>query len=710
MKKILSIVCLSAACQAGAQEIEEIVVKAHPLSEQGLAQSTIVLRGDELAENLQSSLGETVAGSPGIRSASFGGAVGRPVIHGLGGARVKTTEDRIDSLDVSVTSGDHAVTVEPFIADQITVLKGASTLLYGAGAIGGVVDTETGRIPTEVPEAPISGRAELRAGDNADTRTGAVRLDGRLSDAVAWHLDAFSKEADDYEVPGEVESRALRASEGESLEDGESQLLPGSRYSIDGGALGVSWVSEVGMIGVSVSKLNSDYGLIGGHNHEHDDDHDDHDDDHDDHDDDHDDHDDDHDDHDDDHDEHDDDHDEEFELDDVGRIDLEQTRVDIEAQLNDPLRGIESLNLRVGINDYQHKEIEASGEVGTLFDNQAWEARLEAKHVAIGGWSGVLGVQLNDRDFSALGEEAFVPPVNTSASGLFWVGENNYSGFSVEGGVRVERVEHDPETSLSEREYNTTSASLGVVVPQSDALTWSALLDYTERAPSIEELYSNGAHLATQTFVIGDVDLETESGAGVTLSTNYESDLFDVRASVYHTRFNDFIYQANTGLIDDELPVFAYRQVDAAFTGLDLELGVHVGHFASGDLDVTAMFDTVNADLESGSGNSEQALPRIPSDRLGVGLAWSGDAFSAKLNYTYVAAQRDVAILELPTESYTDISARLSYRMDVSSTEVTVFLQGRNLGDEEQRNHTSFIKDLAPAAGRRIEAGLRFLF
>ena len=154
------------------RHIEEIRVLAHPLAEEGSAQSITVLSGEELAKNVQGSLGETLKGEAGIQTASFGSAVGRPVIHGLGGARVKTTQDRIDSLDVSVTSGDHAVSVEPFIANQITVLKGASTLLYGSSAIGGVVDVETGRIPRQLPDE-AQGRAQIRAADNANALTGA---------------------------------------------------------------------------------------------------------------------------------------------------------------------------------------------------------------------------------------------------------------------------------------------------------------------------------------------------------------------------------------------------------------------------------------------------------------------------------------------------------------------------------------------------------
>lgn len=680
MKKVICLIglCVYGQAQAQSDELEEIVVRAHPLSGEGLSQSTTVLTGESLAEELQSSLGETLGSSAGIRSASFGGAVGRPVIHGLGGARIKTTEDRIDSLDVSVTSTDHAVTVEPFIASQITVLKGASTLLYGSGAIGGVVDTQTGRIPIELPDEPLSGRIELRASDNADARTGAARLDGRLGESVAWHLDAFSKQADDYEIAGELESVALRAQEGEEHdEEGSVDVLEGSRYDVDGGAFGASFLGDAGFLGMSISTLNAEYGLVGGHAEEEGDEH-----------------------------EEGEEHEEEEEQ--PGRIDLRQTRYDLEAQVNNPFAGVEKINARLGINDYQHDEIEGNGEIGTSFDNQAWEGRVELSHAPIADFTGALGLQLSGREFSALGEEAFVPPVETDSQGLFWVGERDFNAFSLETGLRFESTDHSPSLAdLPDLNFSTTSASLGLIVPQNENQTWSVLLDYSERAPSIEELYSDGPHLATQRFEIGKPDLIKESGLGLTLTWNYQSDYFDATASVYRTRFNDFIYQSATGEEEDGLPVLVYLQDDARYTGIDIELGFHLAEVAGGDLDLIAKFDTVDAEVTAAGG---QPLERIPSNRIGVGFAWQNGGWRTKLDYTHTSAQSDVAEFELPTDSYNDLSLRASRRIEIADQALTFFVQGRNLTDEEQRQHTSFVKDVAPAPGRRIELGVRYQF
>ena len=184
--------------------IEEVVVIGHPLSGEGFSQAVEVLVGDELERKAADSIGATVGNQPGVHNSSFGAAVGRPVIHGLDGARVPVMEDRIYTMDVSVTGSDHVTIVEPFIANGVEILKGSGTLLYGSGTIGGVVDVHTSRIPHDATDG-VNGKLDLRAGDNGDGRNSSFRLDGGAG-RFAWHVDGFAREADDYAIPGFVES------------------------------------------------------------------------------------------------------------------------------------------------------------------------------------------------------------------------------------------------------------------------------------------------------------------------------------------------------------------------------------------------------------------------------------------------------------------------------------------------------------------------
>ena len=655
--------------------IEEVLVSAHPLSGEGLAQAIQTLSGKQLLRNLAPSLGETLAAQPGIHSASFGQAVGRPIIHGLGGARVRVMEDRLSTMDVSVTSGDHATSVEPFIADKIEVLKGASTLLYGNGAIGGVVDVHTGRVPHLRADDATTGRFEASVANNGDQENFAGRIDGSFENLL-WHVDAFDRRAENYKINGFAESGALRASEeeeeGHEEEEEARDTLPGSHYKTDGGALGFSYATEKGFVGAAISRTQALYGLPGGHEDEA-----------------------------------------------VGAgaqptvssaltpvLDMEQTRIDVETGIKNPFGTFSSLNLRLGHNDYEHSEIEPDGEVATFFQNDAFESRLELTKEA-DNQRNVYGVQFDQRDFSVEGEEAFVPGVDSRSLGAFWLNETSFERFDLETGVRVERVSHKPVTGAS-RAFTTLAASGGLVIPLGEQLTWKLAVDYAERAPVGEELYSFGPHLATNRFEIGDAGLDEESVVSATVGLSYSNAAWDVTLSVYHSDFNDFIYQSSANRELDELPVFLWDQDDATFTGIDGEIIYTTNLFGERDLSFRAFFDMVSTDIDS---TSESNLPLIPPSRVGLSSDLDWQNFALSLDYVHAFKQDDVASFELPTDSYNDLSLYLGWQIPTSrDADLELFLRGDNLTDSEQRHHTSFIKDSAPQPGRRVALGLRYTF
>ena len=699
--------------------IEVLEVRAHPLSAEGLSQAAVALDGEELERELATSIGETVARQPGVHSAAYGEAVGRPVIHGMSGARVRIMEDRIDAMDASITSADHAITIDPSIANGIEILKGPSTLLYGAGAIGGVVDVHTGRIPHSSPDG-VSGKLDVRGTDNGNGRSAAFRLDGGTG-SVAWHLDAFTRSADAYDIPGYAESARFR--ELEELEEHEEDdhdeeghdededhhdeeedhheeeeafgNLPGSQVDGQGGAFGLSIVGDWGFAGVSVSTLRYDYGLPGVHHHHHEDEHDD--------------------DHDEEGEHHDDEeegahededhHDDELHAEEEeGNVllELEQTRVDFEAGVSDPFPAFTSLNVRFGVNDYEHVEAEPTGDVGTRFQNSAYETRIELADQDDSGFDGAFGVQFGTREFSAIGLEAFVPPVDTGSFGAFWVGERSFEGFDLETGFRLDRVSHEPSVG-SGSDFTTFSASLGFVIPTGDGLI-GLQGDYSSRAPIAEELYSDGPHPATQSFEIGDPGLDAETALNAAATFSWATDRIEWSATAYATSFADHIYQFATGEMEDGLAVLRYGQADAVYRGVDFQASAQLAEFNGGSLSGRFLFDTVAAELDV-SGNDQ--LPRLPASRAGVGLELDRGRLTASVDFMRVFEQDDPGPQELATDAYDDVRAYLGVDL---GEKARFYIRGRNLTDEEQRQHTSFVKEFAPLPGRTLEAGLRLAF
>jgi len=673
--------------------LEEVVVSGHPLSAEGLAQPFVLLDGDELRSAQAASIGETLTRLPSITTTSFGQAVGRPVIRGLDGARVKVLEDRIDTLDVSVSSPDHATTIEPFIAESIEVYMGPSTLVYGSGASGGVVDVHTNRIPHSMPEK-TSARLEVRGADNADRRTAAGSIDGG-SGQFAFHADAFYRDADDYDIPGFAESSRFRALEeehgdeehGDDHEGDEQEArgtLPGSFLETYGGAVGASYVSDTGFFGMSVSRYESNYGLPG-HSHGHHEEGEGH--------------------------EGEEHEGEEHEGEEHGEeegspeLDLKQTRVDLEWGQQLDIAGLDSLNLRIGYNDYEHVEFEPNGESGTKFELEGFEGRFELAHSQWNGINGSAGIQISTREFSALGEEAFVEPVDTHSYGAFYVGQTALGELAIEGGLRVERVELSPDNA-SDQNFSLFSGSLGFIQPLSSALNLTGQLDYSSRAPVAIELFADGAHLATQSYEIGDPELDEERASNASIGLKYQSDDWLLAVNTYYTQFDGFIYEQSTGEVRDDLPVLQWRQDDASFYGADLQAQWAALNWNRGALRLSASVDTVRGKLDDGD---NQNLPRIPPVRWSLGASLSWAALSAEMGYTRAEKQDDTAEQELVTDGYDDVYLRLVYAMSVRDSQMELFLNGNNLTDDEQRLHTSFIKDLAPQPGRSVELGFRVM-
>lgn len=688
--------------------LDAIEVHATPLTgtAEDLARPVSVLSGERLDEAKANSLGETVGKLPGVQSSYFGPGVGRPIVRGFDGARVQVLSDGLGSGDVSTVSVDHAVSIEPFLANQIEVLKGPATLLYGSGAIGGAVNVVDGRIPETATAQPLEGRAELRGNSVNSEKTGMARLDATsASGNVVFHFDALHRETGDYEIPGFSESAARLAEEGETPDPETRGVLSNSFVRTDSGALGVSWVGDRGFVGVDTSLFNTRYG-VPGHAHEHE------------------------------HEEEPAPGEEEEHSEEGGvRIGMDQRRYELRGGIND-LGIFKSLRAKVARTDYTHTEYEGD-EVGTVFDNTSTEGRVELVHQPFAGWDGAFGLQAGQREFLAIGDEAFVPASKSRDTGLFWLGERSFGQLKVELGARYDRNKIDVDDAASaivarpDRDFDTTSASAAVKWEASDAIHLSFGLDRAQRAPTAEELYSNGLHVATQSFEIGTADLDAETANRVELGLHWHAGPLKASASLYHVRYDDFVYLADTGISEDEMPVRLWSQGDARFNGAEAEVDWNFADNASGAWNLRVFGDVVRGEL-TGTGTREVPiallhgdhthdytaqvalggnLPRIAPSRLGGELRWELNQWRASVGAVRYAKQDHVAAFESATPGYTMLDAHVAWHQDTPAGNAwEVFLDGSNLLDEEARPHTSFLKDLAPLPGRGVAFGVRMFF
>lgn len=648
----------------------EIVVTASPLGQRSNETATpvITLTDDELVHRRQATLGETLAGQPGINFDNFGGGAGRPVIRGQTAPRVQTLTDSANLQDASTISPDHAVTTEPLLLRGIEVLRGPAALLYGGGAIGGAINLLDEKVPTRLPENGIAAAVEGRLGTADDERSAVGGVTVGLG-PFALRAEGVYRNSDDYRVPGSFGSKRVA----------------GSYNDTNTITLGGSWIGDRGYLGVAYTRQRSEYGLpghehayegchphgaelhCGGHGDEEGHDHD--------------------------HDHAGEDHAHE----EVPFVKLRSERFDIRSEYADPLPGFEKVRLRMSFTDYRHDEIE-DGEVGTTFLNKAHDIRFELNHKPIGSLRGVMGVQHSESDFSALGEEAFLPGSVTRNTALFLMETLKV------GPVRFElagrREWQSIETVPGQRAEHTPFSVSGAAV-------WDFGSDYSlalslarsQRAPNVQELFADGVHLATNTYELGTETLGKETARSVDLTLRKTRGATTFTLSAYHQDFNNYIFAQTLDRFED-FRLVQYTGVDAKFTGVDGE----VRHQLTPNLALGAFGDYVRAKVKDGGGN----LPRIPAGRLGARVDGDWGPLSADVEYYHVFDQNRVADYETQTPGYDIVNATLAYHVDLGTRVRTeLFLRGMNLTNELAFNHASFIKDASPLRGRNVVLGIR---
>lgn len=665
------------------REIGTDIIVTAPFARDRFALTTAVgvLQGEDLVRDMRPTIGETLARQPGVSASFFGPNASRPILRGLDAERVRILTDGIGSFDVSNTSADHAVAINPLTADRVEIVRGPAALLFGSSAIGGVVNVTDRRIAREIPEEFAHIDAAANVGSAARERGVGAALDVPVgSSGLVAHADGSFRKTGDYRVGGYIFSKELReeAAEqgGEVAEEAEARgRVPNTDSRTWEAAGGLSWIGDRGNLGVSIARLESNYGVPGtldlhgdedGHDHDHED--------------------------------------EEHGHDDV-RIDMRQTRVDARAEI--PLFGaFDRLNFRFGWADYRHDEIESTGEIGTSFFSEALEARMELVQHDNGGWKGASGAQIMSRRFEAVGEEAYIPLNITDQFGLFTAQTVSLGGVDLEAGGRYEhsRVRSAP-VDVS-RSFNAFSGSAGVSVPLGDNVRFAASLAYTERAPAAEELLADGAHAATGSFELGNPELDKERSLGAEAVVRGRGQGWRFEVSGFFNRFYDFIYLNPTGEEEDGLPVFAYLQDGARHWGFEAEGGVTLFETDGVRFEATGLVDFVRADILGGKGPA----PRIPPLRLVGGLEADGGRFGGRLEVEHATRQDRTAAYESETPGWTMVNLSATWNPFGKDNQTAIVASVNNIFDVNARRHSSLLKDYAPLPGRDFRLGARFSF
>ncbi len=641
---------------AAQEEGESEIVVTAPLEGSRIEslQGAEVLRRDDIIEQLNGGLGDTLDATPGIATTFFGAGASRPIIRGLGEDRVRVLQNGIGAIDASTASPDHAVTSDGLDAERIEVLRGAAALAYGGNAIGGVVNVIDQSIPTrEIDGVAFDGLAAYSTVD--EDAQGAANVGFGVGD-FALRLSAAARDADPYDTPI-----------GEAL----NQWTSVRSYGVGG-----SWLGDWGFAGVAVKRTEDEYGLLP-----------------------------------------------EDPLQPGGHIEMEQTRVETRGDFRVDWGAFDRIDFGFQTSEYEHTEFEGDGAPGTQFTSEGWEGRLEAHH-EVGRLSGALGLQFSDVDFAAEGDEAFITATNTQDSGVFAVERYDLGGWGFEGGVRYERREIDNE-AFGSREFDGVSGSVGMFVRPAEGWFVGATVAHTERAPTAIELFSDGPHLATANYELGNPDLDQEIATSFEASARYQRGPVRFEMNLYGIEFADYIALVERGDVwwldedtdtsgfapdeasapagaDEILTVFNFVQRDATFIGGELSAAAQL--FEVGGFAITAdgALDIVRAEFVGGG-----HPPRIPPRSLTLGLEAENEYWTARVEAVDTAKQDQLASFETETDGYTFFNAGLAWRPNETWT---LRLDGRNLTDELGRVHSSFLKDDLPLPGRNFRLTLQASF
>lgn len=655
----LASLSLPAVAQGEAKSLAPVIVTATPFNASEEAQiltPATVLSGDALRNKLESSLGNTLSRELGVSSSAFGTGASRPIIRGLEGPRIRILQNGMSVLDASSLSNDHAVGVETSTARQIEILRGPAALLYGSGAIGGLVNVVNDRIPTVLSPKP-TGEAEVRFGTADREKSLSFSVDG-ASGPVGLHIDGSLRDTDDYKIPGFAVVNDPTSSHGR---------LPSSFTRANSLGLGASHVSDWGHVGASVGTRRDRYGIP---------------------------------------------------TDEQSFITLSQTRFDLDSLVRQPFAGFDAFKFKLGHTDYKHTENLQDGTPATDFKNRAVETRWELAHKPIAEWRGTLGIQTENSKYSALAADGSgpetVPVTKSSSLAGFLVEERDFGPLRASGGVRIESVKRRPEASagLPDRSFSLGSYSVGGLWAFAPGYSFGPTLSIAQRAPAIEELYSNGPHEATRTFDIGDAALRKETSRNVELTLQKTEGRFRWKANLFQNNVKNFVYGRSDGtLVDDDGTVdpdgeFMQRfwsQADATIRGAELEASYNLH---GEGLSLRGFADTSRGKLD-GAGS----LPLQPATRFGIDADFKQGPWRTGLGILRARSQDRLATFETaPTSGYTQLDAHLSYTQRVGTAQMTGFILARNLLNEEIRLSTSLLKDMAPLPGRTLIVGVRTRF
>lgn len=604
-----------------------------------------VMAGDELQRQMESTVAATLASMPGMAATSMGPTVTQPVVRGLTGDRVLMLEDGIRVGDASNSGTDHTTALDPASARRIEVVRGPGALLYGGNALGGVINVIRDEIPSNVPHH-VTGSGMLQTQTVTGSMAGSAATVFGLTEHVPVRVEAAVRRGGDLRTP--------------------FGTLPNTDGATVSGGAGASFLAPWGHVGAAVRGYRNHYGIpggfVGGHT-------------------------------------------------EGVRIEMDRGSARVQTLVDEPAGLFRQIRLDASYTWYEHREIEPPDILGTLYRRQNLNGDVLARH---GGWgpftAGALGARVAWEDFG-FGGGLYTPNTRRTQAAAYFLEEMDLDPLLISWGLRYDLVGTDPleenrDSDIGEirdRTFHSFSGSVGVLYSAASGLSVGASAARAYRSPDINELYSEGPHLAAYSFEVGNPSLEGEVGRGLDVFLRFESERLRMEAAGFYNDIKGYVYGEDTGELSRVLlPIYQFRSNHAVFRGFEASADVHAG----GGLALEGVVSSVRGSLKE----SGDPLPLVPPLKGHAALKYEHPRWWVRGEAEMAASQERVGEFEEPTDGYTVFNASAGVRLTLRGRLNVLTVRLDNATDTEYRNHLSRVKEIMPAAGRGLSVTYRVVF
>ena len=604
-----------------------------------------VVAGEELQGRLEGTVASALAGQPGLAVATMGPATARPVIRGMGGDRVLILEDGVRIGDVSSSASDHATALDGSSARRVEVVRGPATLLYGSGALGGVVNVIRDEIPTTVPNR-LSGFALLRSATASASLAGSAVSTFKVAERVPLRIEASGRRAGDLRTPVGV----LRNTGADSWNVGA----------------GTSYVADWGHAGAAFRSYGNNYGIpggfVGGHE-------------------------------------------------EGVAIEMERMSTKLRTVVDQPTGPFETIEVHGSYTWYRHQEIEPPDILGTFFKLQATSVETLVRTSPGGPFSaGAVGVRASREEFG-FGGGVYTPDTRRTTLAGFAFQEMEFGPVRVEGGLRydwtrTDPLQDDPTSEIGavrDRNFRAVSGLLGILYSAGSGMVLGAIAGRAFRTPDVNELYSEGPHLAAYYFEVGNPSLDAETGNGLDLFVRYGGERLRAEVTGFYNAISGYIYGRRTGETSRvQLPIYQHRGNDAVLAGFEAAV--------DGDLGRGWAFHGAASYVRGELEDTRTPLPLIPPMQGRVAVEHEHPAWFVRAEAEIAAEQDRVDEFEMPTDGYAVLHAAAGVRFAVAGRLNVITASLRNATNQTYRNHLSRVKEIMPEAGRGLSIAYRVIY